>query len=214
MIPKSSPACVKFFNRLGQSIAVGQYLHDDMLKEMLMKREISNEAKIIYSVSKDKPLSMYDITKPAFDVLPLFRFIYLMSLMEAFFKEYIAEREGVDIDVISSATNTEKSNWDKQKQGFSSFYNLKFVNFLTNSKYGIDFSIEVKLETMEMGALRNCIVHHDGKLISQYWIDELKHTTSAKGLPTRVGAQIEIDPKLITIFIEDTKKIAALLDYN
>lgn len=81
-------------------------------------------------------------------------------------------------------------------------------------KYQIDISSKIKKATLEIGVLRNCIVHHDGKIANQYFLSELQETIAYQGNSLSLNDFVIIDKKLMALYIEEARNIIALLDYE
>lgn len=209
----NSKTCKKYLQRINNEIAAGEYMQDHILKDSLKLQKITSEGKKAIGVKEAVDLTIYDVTKGAYEILPGIRFIYLSSMMEAFIKEYIAERDSISLDQVKSSLSTESSQWDRNGGGSKSFYNLPFVFFVTKQKYSIDPSSSLKPVTLELGVLRNCIVHNSGELIDQYSIDNLPNTITFLNNKSCIGEVLKVDKKMMALCIEEYRKIIKLLDY-
>jgi len=202
-----SYACKKFILRINHEIAAGEYMHDSALKTALQSQKITPEGKRAIGIDQSVELTMFDVTILAYTVLPEMRFIYLSTLLEAFFEEYISERESISPEQVKTAISSEISEWDKNGGGSKSFYNLPFVFFVLSRKYSIDPTNSLNSITLESGILRNCIVHDSGKIKSQYYVNQLINTITFLGVKSAVGEILRVNKKLMALYIEEYRKI-------
>lgn len=210
----NSPSCSKFYQTVNQKIAFGQFSHDLLTKNALQNQLITPEWKRFFGIPEWVPLTMYDITRSALDALPEMRFNYLMSLLEAFMKEYIAERDGVAVEAVSSHIGAEKSSWSKTENDSTSLYDLRFVNHVLVSRYGIDLSSHIQPVTFEVGVLRRCLIHHQSVIINDYFRGRLKNTIIHLCLNDVIGSVVTVTHKLMGIYIEDFRAIMRACDYT
>lgn len=210
----NSVACNKYERLINDEVANAEFHLDHVLIKGLKDKFITVEGKKLMGLPENINFSMYDISKASLDAMPKMRFIYLMSLFEAFVKEYIAERSAINMDEIKNYTKTIQSEWDKTERSGTSLYNLKYVNFLFDRLYGIIINngLNDSQVTVEAGILRNCIVHHNGEITNQFFFDELIHTIDLFKLE-KIGDTIVIDKKLMGIYIEDIRSMLKICDY-
>ncbi|AHV97079.1 hypothetical protein [Paenibacillus sabinae] len=212
-----SAVCSKFKRMLNDEIAAGEFFQDLKLESALKKDLITPEGKQSMGLPVDAPLSMYDLTRPALEALPKFRFMYLVSLFEAFVQEYIAERKGISLDDLKNSLTNERSTWQRlnghTSVGSTSYYNVRFVNWLLNELYSIQIQSVIETLTLEMGDLRKCLVHHGGEITKQDFVDGLKATCLQLGLPSIIGTKVTVTKKLMSIYIEDFRRILNLCDF-
>ena len=108
--------CHKFERLLNDEIAAGQQF--DFLKvDALRNQIITPEGKRALGYAVDHPLTMYDVVKPSIDILSKLRFIYLLSLIEAFGKEYIANRDSIPLEDVTRTLNSQQSRWQTIQAG-------------------------------------------------------------------------------------------------
>ena len=173
-----SVTCHKFERLINDEIAAGQGLHDHRLVKDLQQYEITEDAKMFFGVPVDAPMTLYDLTKASVDVLSKLRFIYLLSLLEALGKEYIAARDGVSADEVSRHLSNEKSTWqEKEPPGprhSTSLYNSAFLAFVLTARYSVKFGSDISPCFWEIGPLRNCVVHHQGEIVNEGFRENLK----------------------------------------
>lgn len=196
--------CQKFERQINNEIAAGQQF--DFLKvEALKQQIITPQGKHHLGFHPGVPITMYDIVKGSVDVLSKLRFIYLLSLLEAFGKEFIAQREGVGLDDVATRLGSYQSKWQRQQSGVlssSSFLNLAYLGFVLHEAYGIDFA-SVKMQCFwEAGVLRNCAVHHGGIIPNEAFRLGLKATIRELGSADAVGSALVISDKLVWVHIE------------
>jgi hypothetical protein len=196
--------CQKFERHINNEIAAGQQF--DFLKvEALKQQIITPQGKHLLGVHPEVQITMYDIVKGSVDVLSKLRFIYLLSLLEAFGMEFIAQREGVGLDDVATRLASYQSKWQRQQSGVlssSSFLNLAYLGFILHEAYGIDFA-SVKTQCFwEAGVLRNCVVHYGGIIPNEAFRLGLKATIRELGSVDAVGSALVISDKLVWAHIE------------
>lgn len=209
----NSPSCRKFYQIVNVEVATGQFSLDLLTKWALQNRFLTSEYKRYINVPEGLPLTEYDLYRPALDVMPKLRFSHLMSLLEAFVKEYIAERNGVALEEVNNYISPEKSSWNKAGNKSTSLYDMEFVNHVLVSRYHIDLSRHIQPVTFEIGAFRMCLTHHQGFIINDYLGGRLKNTIIHLGLNNVVGSMVTVTHKLMGIYIEDFRAIMRACDY-
>jgi hypothetical protein len=210
-----SVICNIYERRINNEIAAGEFSADHYLVNALKNNFVTAEGKASLGIPTDYPLSMYEVHKKTVDILQKIRFIYLLSLLEAFFQEYICERDGVILIDLKASLSNETSLWSIQSnKDSSSFYHLPYVAFLLKTKYQIDLSSSIEKVIFEMGLLRNCIVHHDGEIISSYFLNGLVETANFKGIVFSLNNSVLICKKLMAKYIEQVVKTISILDYQ
>jgi len=169
MIKYDSEICHYYERRINIEIAAGEFSADHALISSLKNSYVTPAGKKFMGVPETIPLTMYDVERRAI-VLPRIRFIYLLSMLEGLFKDYICERENIRIEQVKSHIANETSTWSRISNNDStSFYHIPYAIYVFKEKYQIEISSNVHPATLEMGILRNCIVHHDGKIANQYF---------------------------------------------
>ncbi len=208
-----SNICKNFSNQINNEIAAGEYGADYSQVSQLKRVFIKNTEQLGLPAGG----TMYDIFASSIEILPTLRFIYLMSLLEAFAEEYIAER--LSIADGGSVKENQKikdltAEWQKYNiNGSTSFYNISFLNYLFKGLFGVDFSSKIQEETFEAGELRRCIVHSGGRITNKY-TDKLSKIITYLGLNVQEEPRIIITKKLMAIFIEDARTILKICDYE
>lgn len=207
--------CLKFERLINNDIAFGQQ-HDHILINELKKFKITEGAKKFLGVPAKVNLSLYDIGKSSVDILSRLRFIYLLSLLEAFGKEYIASRENITIDSIDFSIRSQKSMWQKLETGLrqsTSFTNSAFLAFVIKQKYNVTFSNEISGCFWEIGLLRKCVVHDRAIIPDDHYRCGMQNILSITNTRNAVGEEVIINDKLMWIFIEDCRKFLFACDY-
>ena len=207
--------CHKFERLLNDEIAAGQQF--DFLKvDALEKEIITPEGKRTLGYSVDHPITMYDIVKPSIDILSKLRFIYLLSLIEAFGKEYIANRDSIPLEAVTRTLSSQQSRWQSTQDGIlssTSFLNLAYLAFVLENKYTLDFSSIHKDCFWEAGVLRNCLVHHSGVVPNEAFRAGLSGCITETGTTNSVGTQMIVTDKLMWVFIDETRVFLSACDY-
>jgi hypothetical protein len=210
-----NPTCQKFERLVNDEIAAGQQF--DFLKvDALRNQIITREGKQALGYSLDQRLTLYEIVKPSVDVLPKLRFIYLLSLIEAFGEEYIAERDPVPLGDVRRHLSAQQSRWQKLQQGVlssTSFLNLAYLAFVLRDKYAIDFTSVKNPCFWEAGVLRNCLVHHNGVVPDEAFRLGLTNCIAETGVPDSVGTKMIVTAELLWTYIEDTRRFLRACDY-
>lgn len=207
--------CHKFERLINDEIAAGQQ-NDHILVNGLRQHIITEDGKRYFGIPVEVPLTLYDITRPSVDVLSKLRFIYLLSLLEAFGKEYVAARSGISTENVSSHISAEKSAWQQKESGpraSTSFYNTAFLAFVLTQRYSVTFSHDISPCFWEIGPLRNCMVHHQGVITNEVFRANLKSTIAITNTVDAVGEQIILNNKLMWNLIESSRKFLTACDY-
>lgn len=208
-----SEICHYYKRRINDEIAAGEFSADHALINSLKNSYVTPAGKKFMGVPENAPLTMYDVQKKAIDVLPRIRFIYLLSMLEGFFKDYICERENISIDQVKSHVANQTSTWSRNSNNDStSFYHIPYALYIIKEKYNIDISSNIHPATLEMGILRNCIVHHDGKIVNQYFEKKLTSIAAFLGRSLPIGNVVNVNKKLMALYIEEARNIIKSLD--
>lgn len=100
--------------------------------------------------------------------------IYILSLFESFMQDFISEIEGFsDKEInINELLNQDKKTWQSYCQKLdipistsTSFMNIRYSLFILKTRYKITYPLDLTNLVLELGSLRNCIVHHNGDLL-------------------------------------------------
>ena len=142
--------------------------------------------------------------------------VYLLSLLEAFGKEYIAARDSVDVESVSNHISVGKSAWQKKETGqraSTSLYNTAFLAFVLTQRYSMTFSSDISPCFWKIGPLRNCVIHHQGVITNEASRSDFKDIIALTATIDAVGERILISDKLIWTLIEDSRKFFSSCDY-
>jgi hypothetical protein len=207
--------CQKFERLINNDIAAGQQC-DFVLVNGLKEHKVTDSGKKYLGVPVEIPTTLYDMVKPSVDVLSKLRFIYLLSQLEAFGKEYIALRDGVSPDSVSSHISATKSAWQRQEDGrraSTSLYNTPFLAFVLATKYSISFDSDISPGFWQVGPLRSCLVHHQGVIVDETYRSDLQEVIAVLGTTNAVGERIMIEDKLMWSFIHDSRRFLSSCDF-
>ncbi len=212
----NNKTCRKFERQINNEIAAGQH-HDHLLIEELRRQYITPAAKRTLQIPANAPCTLYDLVKDCVNVLPKLRCIYLLSLLEAFVKEYIAEREGISLDDVPGRLRPQKLKWQKQSHGLhasTSLLNTRYLGFVLSDRYGLSFTAApIGPCFWEAGLVRNCLVHHNGAIPSEEMRLALPATIAEIGVQDAVGSRLMIPPSLIWQYIESARAFLKACDY-
>lgn len=129
-------------------------------EQMLSTRSIPKQNQAIILLNRE---SMQSACKMAI--------VYVVNLFESFMQDFVCSKERIDIvsdrnlfeQIIKEEFATFLTGVSGEKTNTSkSLMNLHFSFFILHHKYGIRFPSNFSI--LELGSLRNCIVHHDGYL--------------------------------------------------
>ena len=81
-----SNICHYYERRINDEIAAGEFSADHTLISALKNSHVTSAGKKTLGLPETLHVTMHDVHKKAVDVLPRMRFMYLLSLLEAFFK--------------------------------------------------------------------------------------------------------------------------------
>lgn len=171
-------------------------------------RRIGNEVGWVDNVAKAGATSIQASATPA-GVIPLLslntqallairkmQICYLDDLFEAFMQAFIAAKDSITESEMAqngfwrNYLKAEITQWNvfcthnKPINESSSFMNIRYSLFILEVKYGIKFPTYLTPMILELGSLRNCLVHNDGKLqihdsgCNGYFSDTLSETLS------------------------------------
>lgn len=215
----NNPVCDKFERLVNDEIAFGEYMLDWRIEDGLKNSKyIGDFGEVIatqYGIT-GRAATLWDTDQRGVKALKKMRFIYLTSQLEAFFKEYISHQLGIDIDDYKkTCLNPESMEWNRMNEGkksSTSLLNLHFVGYLFKNRFGIDFSQILNPVTVEMGQLRDCIVHDFGKIKNLEYVNFLQNTSSFLNMNLQIGSVVEVDSKLMKLFIEDFRELIKKCD--
>ncbi|MGL6184411.1 MAG: hypothetical protein ACRC1T_03415 [Clostridium chrysemydis] len=154
--------CRKYSRRIGNEVGLPDMLLENKIDEMIERDTLKNEESIrILNIQAKQANYKKSI-------------IYLMSLFESFMQDYISEIEGFSnkkID-INKFLDEEKRKWQSYSRSLNepiststSFMNVRFSIYVLKRRYGISYPKGLSNLILELGSLRNCIVHHNGNLL-------------------------------------------------
>ena len=155
-----SLSCKEYSKRIGNEVAWG-----DMLLEAKLDEIISN-------FTEEYKQGIIELNKQAKQGSYKKSIIYLLSIFEAFMKDFILEIEKKEEEKdIENILSTNKKNWANYCKGCNSsinkstsFMNIRYSLFILENRYGIKYLQDLTNLVLELGSLRNCIVHHDGNI--------------------------------------------------
>ncbi|QYY44769.1 hypothetical protein ACKE5C_19180 (plasmid) [Aneurinibacillus thermoaerophilus] len=210
------PICHKYERLINNELAAALQFHDQALEDGLKTRwHFTEEGRKHAGLGPNDTL--YDFIYQSIDVLPRMRFIYLMSLFEAFLKDYICIRSAVDKS--AEILNQYKSYWNKNlsaTHGSNSLLNPRYVNYVFKEEYGLELLTGINDITLEIGDLRNIIAHHEGRIPDKdnnYFLGQLERTLNYLELPHQIGVKVTITNEMMWIYINDMRKIIGRCDY-
>lgn len=102
--------------------------------------------------------------------------VYLVDLFDAFMQDYIEARDNVEMVAINrpnffrdhlKSLDTAWSTFCSQNHPLNqskSFMNITYSLFVIENKYGIKYPSYLSPLVLELGSMRNCLVHYDGEL--------------------------------------------------
>lgn len=154
--------CRKYSRRIGNEVGLPDMLLENKIDEMIERNTLKNEESIRILNMQAKQANYKK------------SIIYLMSLFESFMQDYISEIEGFSnkkID-INKFLDEEKRKWQSYSRNLNepiststSFMNVRFSIYVLRRRYGISYPKGLSNLILELGSLRNCIVHHNGNLL-------------------------------------------------
>jgi hypothetical protein len=212
----NSEVCFKFERLINDEVAAALQFHDSIIEDGLKEMVITDKAKDFLGFPQELRVTLFELNKRSLDVLPKMRFIYLMSLFEAFVKEYICTRNSTSIDNYKSLVKPFDSEWDTQysnNYGSKSALNLNYVLYLMDKLFNIKKKEVFSDITYEIGALRNLLVHYEGVIPNQYYLDQISTTMLLLKLPESINIKIEVSNEMMWIFIEDIRRLISNCDY-
>ncbi|MEA3288969.1 MAG: hypothetical protein U9Q04_02210 [Campylobacterota bacterium] len=200
------PACQKYIKRIQNEISKSIYITDRKISEYFKSNKLPLELQEEFGETE------YDFIKETIEIMPRLRFIYLVTLFEAFMKEYMKDLE-IDKKPLVQKWDLKNKQKDKKELEYintsSSLLNTQF------SKFIIENSTKAKIDNFgffqELGTLRNCIIHHDGVIIKEEWIKLLENNC---GKDIKVGDKIEITDKILSTLLTGAIEFMALSDSN
>lgn len=133
----------------------------------------------------------YDMFKSAIDNIFNVRFIYEMSFLEAFLKDYLNEQNKSKSNVDSQWKILNRDNNTVNKNKSTSLSNLSFVQFMIKELFNKDLMLS-ELQK-ELGTLRNCIMHSGGIISSERDLDGLENIISKLKLKHEIGEKIRLN---------------------
>lgn len=207
--------CHKYERLINDEVATGQHFTYLYIKE-LQQQELTDNAKRAIGISPKTPQSLYNIAQRSIAILPKIRLIYLLTLIEAFGKEYIADRDNVAIDELKKHLSAEQSAWNKQESGLrasTSFLNVQYLGFVLAQKYGITYSSKINSCFWEIGPLRNCIVHKQGIIENEMYKEALSCTIKEIGVAAKTGEELIITEPLLWVLIESSREFIESCDF-
>jgi len=207
--------CHKFERLVNDEVAAGCQF-DHLKVDALRNQIITPEGKRAMGYRANHHLTMYDFVRASVDVLSKLRFIYLLSLIEAFGKDYIAQRESIQLEDVTRTLSAQQSSWQQTQTGVlasTSLLNLAYLGFVMRERYSLDFGSVRSACFWEAGVLRNCLVHYSGFIPNEAFRSGLAACIAETRIPDSVGAQICVTDKLMWVLIDETRAFLAACDY-
>lgn len=155
-----SLSCKKYSTRIGNEVG-----WSDMILEAKLDEVIPN-------ITEEYKQGIIELNKQAKQGSYKKSIIYLLSIFESFMKDFILEKEkkGEEKDIENLLSNNKKI-WENYCKGCNSainmstsFMNIRYSVFILENRYGIKYSQDLTNLVLELGSLRNCIVHHNGNI--------------------------------------------------
>jgi len=208
--------CDQYYRRVNDEVAAGQQF-DYLLVEALSQQHVTPAAKAILGLPDDRTVTLLDVTRPAVEILSRLRFIYLVSLLEAFAQDYIAAREGIPSDRLRSLLAPEMAAWQHANSGpraSTSFMNVAFVRFVIEHRYSLGFAAVKSSCFWEAGSLRHCVVHCRGVVPDAPYLQALSATLAHTGVAPSIGQPIAVTDDLLWRLIDDYRAFVAACDFQ
>ncbi|PEO58306.1 hypothetical protein [Bacillus wiedmannii] len=183
--PKSvlnHPICKKFYERILEEFVVPFDLKGPIVDEYL--KGITKIDSLKVSLDKPDAKNLYEIFSKSDSAEIKMKIVYLSNLMEAFMKEYIANKEGKKFSEVKNVINDAIKN-DYKNPHNESILHIDYCIVIMDSYYSKDLRklvgyderpIGVFDETkgdinklisplfLELGKFRHLLVHYDGNL--------------------------------------------------
>ena len=151
--------CKEYAERIGNEVGWGDMILESKLDEVIpnIKEEYRDAIKDLNTQAKQASYKK--------------SIIYLLSLFESFMHEFILEKEN-DLDInIKQLLSEDEKKWKTDCDSLNleiskstSFMNMRYSLFILKNRYGIEYPQDLTNLVLELGSLRNCIVHHNGNI--------------------------------------------------
>lgn len=213
-----SKACREYDRRINDEIAAGQQ-HDPLIVRQFQQCFITPAVKKRLQMDPHVPYTFYDLIRDAVEVLPKLRFIYLLSLLEAFGCDYVAERERIPTETVRTTIAPQVKEWESRPATdrflrSTSLLNLGFLRFVLIERYKVDFRDATIHESFwEAGELRRCLIHHGGVIATEDHRLSLRSTIRACGVVDTVGSKLHITPDQLWVYINSAREFLKRCDY-
>lgn len=185
----------KYERQVDEEIATAFYFHDVMLQSKLGNMYI------------DGRVSMLETTQSTIDASQKMRFIYLLSIFEAFATEFIRRQSGITDNKIRPVFSHVQSYWNSNVDEATSLVNINFVGRIFKDVYEIDILSGLKNVTKEAGYLRNITVHHSSEIVSEHFLKSLDGTLSDCGLEKKIGTKVPVTSEILNVMLQDFRII-------
>lgn len=203
--------CDKFDRLIGNEVHAAEDILEGQLENALKQMLLNKNFNKIFNIPMEIDVSYYEVFTQAIDAMPKMRFIYLTTLFDGFVHEYIAERSGIvykpNISLKSLVYSNIAKEWKENTKESDSLYHVKFVDYLFKKLYSIDFGKSINCLTLEMGDVRNNIVHNNG-LVPESYREQLKNTFQYLNITHNTA--ITITKPLMQIYLKDIRKIISI----
>lgn len=181
----NSVTCANYSKRIGNEVG--------WLEQIVQEGIKAFESRIIPS----DPVSVFGVirlNKQAEHSAHRMQIVYLVNLFESFMHDFIGEKDGLSESQMNEKRfwetylETERKMWDEYCTNHNepintskSFMNIRYSVFVIEERYKIKYPSYLSPLVLELGSLRNCLVHYDGELLHQdkggkYFKDTLSKT--------------------------------------
>ncbi len=210
--------CYNFFYQINNEIAAGTHYDFYYINE-LKNQYLTSEAKNLMNYPLDSNITLYDEWPLIFPSLTKMRLIYLINLIEGFFKEYIRFKlSGKNETEIKNELKEIANDWQGRESNphkrKTSYMNIQYSIFVLEEKFGIQFTefYQEKKYFLEAGTLRNCITHHQSYIKDTNMLDALRETSNMLSLELNVGSKVEISQNLLWAYIGSARQLIEICD--
>ena len=208
--------CASFYWQVNEEIAGGkqfEYLYENALKEQYY----TNDIKILMKEHNiELPNTLYETYHGIFSHFDKFRLIYLVDMIECFFKDFLLIKLGEDQKRLAEQECSgiwQSRNVRRRYVNSTSYMNVKYVVFFLEEKFGLDLSCfkENNKLFLEAGVLRNCFVHNNSLIHDPDMRSALIETVN-DFCYTNENEKITMPSKKIWIYIESFRSLIKICD--
>lgn len=153
--------CAEYSRRVGNEIDFSDLIYDQGFKQM-RSGIISN------------PIGALDLLYQSKNAINKMKITYLVDLFDSFMAHFVCLKEGLiyedfyDDRLIKEILRGDREQWANHCLGHTnlntsiSFMNLRFSIFVLKNRYSIEYPSYFSDLVLELGSLRNCLVHNNG----------------------------------------------------